>query len=228
MATHSSIPARIIQWRKEPSGQRSTGLKRGGHNWTTEHTAHRTYKGFPGGSVVKNPLPMQEPQAWSLVQEDPLEKEMATRSNILAWEIPRIEEPGGLQSMGSQKSWTWLGNQTTTPRVSANVNYELWVITMGQCRFINCNVCTAPEGDVDHEGSGASVGERVTQEISLIFLSICLLWKNKKKIFECPPSIYFLLILSWFYFSYIYIFLPNLAIRKISHVVIKSNVKKHG
>ena len=38
--------------------------------------------------------------------EDPLEKEMATHSSILAWEIPGTEEPGGLQSMGSQKSWT--------------------------------------------------------------------------------------------------------------------------
>ena len=41
-------------------------------------------------------------------QEDPLEKEMATHSNILAWEIPWTEEPGGLQSMGSQKSQTQL------------------------------------------------------------------------------------------------------------------------
>ena len=39
----------------------------------------------------------------SLDQEDPLEEEMATRFNILAWEIPRTEEPGGLQSMGSQR-----------------------------------------------------------------------------------------------------------------------------
>ena len=38
-------------------------------------------------------------------QEDPLEKEKATHSSILAWEIPWTEEPGGLQSMGSQKSW---------------------------------------------------------------------------------------------------------------------------
>ena len=38
--------------------------------------------------------------------EDPLEKEMATCSNILAWEIPCAEEPGGLQSTGLQKSWT--------------------------------------------------------------------------------------------------------------------------
>jgi len=45
---------------------------------------------------------MQETQVLSLGQEDPLDKEMATLSNILAWEIPWAEEPGGLQSMGSQ------------------------------------------------------------------------------------------------------------------------------
>ena len=45
---------------------------------------------------------MQETQVQSLGQEDPLEKGMATRSSILAWRIPRTEEPGGLQSMGSQ------------------------------------------------------------------------------------------------------------------------------
>ena len=45
---------------------------------------------------------MWETWAWSLSQEDPLEKEMAIQSLILAWEIPWTEEPGGLQSMGSQ------------------------------------------------------------------------------------------------------------------------------
>ena len=48
----------------------------------------------------------QEPSVWSLGQEDPLEKEMATHSSVLAWEIPWTEEPGELQSMGSQKSQT--------------------------------------------------------------------------------------------------------------------------
>jgi len=46
---------------------------------------------------------MQEMQVWLLSQEDPLEKEMTTYSNILAWEIPWTEEPDGLQSMGSQR-----------------------------------------------------------------------------------------------------------------------------
>ena len=53
---------------------------------------------------------MQETQDRFLDQEDPLEKEMATHSSILAWEIPWIEELGRLQSMGSQKSWTQLSD----------------------------------------------------------------------------------------------------------------------
>ena len=49
-------------------------------------------------------LPMQEIWGFSLVgQEDPLEEETATHSSVLAWEIPWTEEPGGLQSMGSQR-----------------------------------------------------------------------------------------------------------------------------
>ena len=46
---------------------------------------------------------MQETWVWSMDQEDPLEKEMATHSSILAWEIPWAEEPEGLQPMGSQE-----------------------------------------------------------------------------------------------------------------------------
>ena len=47
---------------------------------------------------------MQETQVRSLGQKDPLEKEMATYSSTLAWGIPRTEEPGGLQAMGSQRA----------------------------------------------------------------------------------------------------------------------------
>ena len=53
--------------------------------------------------TVKNLPAMQETQVRSLGWEDPLEKEMATHSNILAWGISWTEEPGGLQSMGSQR-----------------------------------------------------------------------------------------------------------------------------
>ena len=73
--------------------------------------------GFPGGSLVKNqPANARDAEKATSIQggtlqvellqglEDPLEKEMATPSNILAWETPWTEEPGGLQSMGSQES----------------------------------------------------------------------------------------------------------------------------
>ena len=61
---------------------------------------------FPGGSVVKNPLAMQETKEMrvrSLGQEDPLEEHIETHSHILAWRIPWTEELGGLQSMGWQR-----------------------------------------------------------------------------------------------------------------------------
>ena len=61
--------------------------------------------GFPGGSVVKN-LPANAGDTGLVPGNIPLEKEMATHSSILAWEIPWTEEPGGLQSMGLQKNQT--------------------------------------------------------------------------------------------------------------------------
>ena len=56
--------------------------------------------------LVKNLPAMKEIQVRFLGQDDPLEKEMATHSSILAWRIPWTEESGGLQSMGSQESDT--------------------------------------------------------------------------------------------------------------------------
>ena len=53
--------------------------------------------------MLKNLPTMQETQVWSLGQEDSLEKEIVIHSSILAWRFPRTEEPGGLQSVGSQK-----------------------------------------------------------------------------------------------------------------------------
>ena len=71
----------------------------------------------PGASLltqlVQNPLVMQETQVQLLGREDPLEEEMAAHSGLLAWRLPWTEEPGGLQSTGSQ-SQTQLSNYTTT------------------------------------------------------------------------------------------------------------------
>ena len=66
--------------------------------------------------MVKNPPAMQVLWVQSLGREDPLEEEMATHSSILAWETPWTEESGGLQSMGSLKSWT------TTDRLNNSRN----------------------------------------------------------------------------------------------------------
>ena len=80
------------------------------------HTHTHTW-GFPGGVSGKEPAyqcrrlkrcrfkkkKKKEMQVWSLDREDPLEKGMATHSGVLAWRIPWTEEPGGLQSMGSQR-----------------------------------------------------------------------------------------------------------------------------
>ena len=63
---------------------------------------------------------MQETQVQSLGQQDLLEKEMATHSNMLAWEIPWTKEPGGLQFMGSQKSQTKLRNNMSNKKKNAN------------------------------------------------------------------------------------------------------------
>ena len=59
--------------------------------------------GFPGGSDGKETW-LRDTQIQSLGQEDPLEKEMATHSSILAWEIPWTEVPGGPQSTGCKES----------------------------------------------------------------------------------------------------------------------------
>ena len=64
--------------------------------------------------MVKNLPAMQETCVWSMGWEDPLEKEMAAHSCILAWRIPWTEKPGGLQSMGSQRvRHNWVTNTIT-------------------------------------------------------------------------------------------------------------------
>ena len=98
--------------------------------------------GFPGGSLGKN-LPateeLQETRVWSLGQEDPLEDGMATHSNILVWRIPWTEEPGGLQSIVSQRighDWSdlackhrlpwWLGGKESTCQCR-RCRFDPWV-----------------------------------------------------------------------------------------------------
>ena len=70
----------------------------------------------------KNLPAVQEMGVWSLGQEDPLEKGMATHSSILAWKIPQMEETGGLQSMGLQ--WvSWLSDSNTSTTLLKYVHF---------------------------------------------------------------------------------------------------------
>ena len=73
--------------------------------------------------MVKNPPAMRETWVRSLGWEDPLEKEGPTHSSILAWRIPWIEEPGGLQSMGCKEL-------DTTERISVTLKGVIyqWII----------------------------------------------------------------------------------------------------
>jgi len=73
------------------------------HDSSDLAAAARIPLGFLGGWAVKNLPAIQEMQVLFLGGEDSLEKEMATHSNILAWEISWTEEPGRLQSMGLQR-----------------------------------------------------------------------------------------------------------------------------
>ena len=102
----SSDPHHSSKWKEQTVvSQESESL------WSFPRTAYVFWSwkfknlvlGIPSGSAVKN-LPDSAGDTGSIPgQEDPLEKEMATHSSILAWDIPWTEEPGGLQSMGSQR-----------------------------------------------------------------------------------------------------------------------------
>ena len=75
--------------------------------------------------VKRARLPMQEMWVQSLGQEDPLEQDMATHSSVLAWRIPWTEEPGGLQSMGSQRLGHDLGTKQLEVRIKQSCPWSI-------------------------------------------------------------------------------------------------------
>jgi len=120
MATHSSVLAWRIPGTGEPGGLPSLGSHRVGHDWSNLAAAAATWSScsekclmrfrnicwvLPHSSVHKESA-TQETQVRFLGREDPLEKEMATHSSMLAWRIPWSQEPGRLQSMWSPESDT--------------------------------------------------------------------------------------------------------------------------
>ena len=113
-SVHGILQARILEWvamRRDPSPSP-------GDLPNMEYLDPSVSEGFPGDSVVKNP-PSEARDTWvqSLHQEDPL-KEIAAHCSLLVWRIPGTEEPGGLQSMGSQRVRQRLSNFTTTTTTS--------------------------------------------------------------------------------------------------------------
>ena len=103
---------------------------------------------------------MQETWVRSLDQEDPLEKEMATHSSILAWKIPWMEEPGGLQSMGSQRvrhDWaTSLKGRTKT-------TYKVPEMVQSQMVASNKVVTLETESAILGHGLGVGMRNRMSQ-----------------------------------------------------------------
>ena len=103
MTTHSSILAWKIPWTEELGGLQSMGRKESDTTEQLHFTLAPTFWTSLVAQTVKNLSTMQETQVRSLGREVPLEKAMALHSSILAWKIPWTEEPGRLQSKGSQR-----------------------------------------------------------------------------------------------------------------------------
>ena len=97
-------------WTGKTGVLQSMGLQRVRRDWATELNWTWCLRGFPADASGKEPLSANAGDlrygVWSLVQEDPLEEEMATRSSYLAWRIPWTEEPGRLQSKRLQRDMT--------------------------------------------------------------------------------------------------------------------------
>ena len=112
------ISSRSWSWIGKPGMLQSMESQRVGHDWVTELN-WQVYPFWPPASnshspnphlwaylvpqMVKNRTAVQEIRVRSLGWEDPLQKRMATHSSILAWRIPQIEKPGGLQSTRSKR-----------------------------------------------------------------------------------------------------------------------------
>ena len=113
MATHSSILAWKIPWMEEPGRLHCSpwGCKESDTTEQLHFTSPLPQSWWLSGKESACQC-RRRGRVQSLGQEDPLEKEWATRTGIHAWEIPSPEEPAELQSMGLQKSWTWLSDET--------------------------------------------------------------------------------------------------------------------
>ena len=95
--------------------------------------------------MVKCLLTEQETRVWSLGQEDPLQKEMATHSSIHSWKIPWTEEPGGLQCMGSQRvGHDWATSLHFTSLHFTSLHSPPLLFDLAMLAFVEFPMCHAP------------------------------------------------------------------------------------
>ena len=103
-SVHGIFQARVLEWGAIALGTAITTVITTDFKITSGHLAHLCSLDGPlVAQRLKRLLTMWETWVRSLDRKDPLEKEKATHSSILAWRIPWTEEPGRLQSMGSQR-----------------------------------------------------------------------------------------------------------------------------
>ena len=121
--------------------------------------------GFLGGSVVKNLPAKQETWVHSPGQEDPLEMGMATHSSILAWRIPWTEEPGRLQSMGSQRVGHDWATKHTQEKIRILFLKDIWKSVIKDFRGLYA--CLS---------SQKINGEKLCMVVFEIPLEIAILW----------------------------------------------------
>ena len=109
--------------------------------------------------MVKHLPAMWETRVWSMGQEDPLEKEMATHSSVLAWKIPWMEDPGGLHTVhGFAKSRTWLSDFTFFP-----------------CGYFGYKSLT-----LHYTGAPSSKAHGGFQKLSALHLQVFPLWESPR------------------------------------------------
>ena len=111
--------------------------------------------------MIKHLSTIQETQVWSLGWEDPLEKEMAAHSNILAWKIPWMAEPGRLPSMGSQRvrhDWAtslWIKVESQFQDEDKKADYNDWMLVSPSKLHWNPNT---QSGDIRRWGLWGGLG----------------------------------------------------------------------
>ena len=136
-SVHGILPARILEWvaisylRRCSWSRDWTQVSCVSLHWQSDSLplshlgSHKPYASLVAQRLKRLPA-MRETWVQSLGWEDPLEKEMATHSSILAWIIPWTEEPGGLQSMGSQRVRHNWATSLSLPRSVLGVHWRDW------------------------------------------------------------------------------------------------------